>query len=98
LAQTSSGASSVDQHSRELKEAARKLFALCAPWPEWKIFGSFIAESSTDTVGLDQELPVGITKNDAVGDRVLSYIPESMHRVFLSLSGQRIVSSSFASL
>jgi hypothetical protein len=87
----------VDQYSRELKQLAKQLFVLCAPWPEWKISGSFIAESATDEVGLDENLPVGITKNDAAGDRILVFIPESMHRVFLSSSGQRIVSSPFVS-
>jgi hypothetical protein len=87
----------VDQLSCELKQVAKKLFVLYAPWPEWKISGSFIVESTTDEVGPDQQLPVGITKNDAVGDRILAFIPESMHRLFFSSSGQRIVSSPFAS-
>ena len=91
---TDSKSDETDQFKSELKEVARKLVVLCTPWPDWKVSGPFIAELPEVGTDSDKELPgVIITKNDTVGDRILSFVPGHLHEAFLSPFGQKIVSS-----
>lgn len=79
------------QLTDELKAVARKLFVFGSPWPEWKTSGSFITELPSDA-NQDQPAPGDVAGNDAIGNRILLFVPNHLRESFLSPSGQRLVS------
>ena len=66
-----------------LREAGRKIFSLCAPWPLWTISGGFVIE--TPTAG-------AVTESNSGGKEILSFVPLAYVADFLSPVGQSIVS------
>lgn len=71
----------------KFREPAKKILALCMPWPEWTVCGGYLVAKSEKT-------PVGeaIVANDDVGKEVLSFIPDDLKAEFLSDVGQAAVS------
>ena len=71
-----------------LRDVTKKLFILYCPWTSWSVSGPWI-------VG-DPDIPaVGkITETDDAGREILSYVPLSLIKDFLSASGQTFVSHS----
>ena len=70
-----------------IQEAGAKIFALCIPWPEWSISGGFLVGSSAKVE------PSTITASDRDGKEILSHVPPSSVRAFLSKAGQTAVSN-----
>ena len=70
-----------------LRDVAKKLLILYAPWPSWTVSGSCV-------VGTKGSPAVGkITESDDAGREILSYVPLSLVADFLSEEGQTCVSS-----
>ena len=81
------------QTRSELKEVAKKLTILCSPWPAWRISGPFIVELPDDIARKDSDKARVIMENDPACDRVLSYVPQHLYESFVSVAGQKIVST-----
>ena len=72
--------------SDAIRDAGAKIFVLCTPWPEWTVSRGFLVGSSAK---VDHST---ITASDRDGEEILSYIPSSSVRAFLSRAGQSAVS------
>jgi len=70
-----------------MRDAGAKIFVLCIPWSEWTVSGSFLVGSSAK---VDSS---SITASDRDGEEILSHIPPSSMRAFLSKAGQSAVSN-----
>ena len=77
----------------ELKEPAKKLTVLCSPWPVWRISGQFIVELPDNVALKDSDKARVIMENDPAGDNILSYVPQHLYESFISVTGQKIVST-----
>ena len=72
--------------SDNIQDAGTKIFMLCTPWPEWTVSGQFLVGSAR---GIDSS---AITASDRDGEEILSHIPPSSLRAFMSRAGQSAVS------
>jgi hypothetical protein len=75
-----------------IRDAGAKIFALCTPWPEWTVARGFLIGSSAKVD------PSTIKASDHDGEEILSYIPPSSVRAFLSRTGQSVVSDCILSI
>lgn len=65
------------------REIGNQLSLLYNPWPTWAVSGCWIAGEPT---------PGRITKTDAAGMEILSFVPVPLVTDFLSKTGQTLVS------
>ena len=73
-----------------IRDGGAKIFVLCIPWSEWTVSGRFLVGSKVD--------PTTITASDPDGEAILSHIPPSSMKGFLSRAGQSAVSDHIFSI
>lgn len=71
-----------------LKEAAKRILILYAPWPTWRISNGFILGNP------DAPDTATATASDEDGMEIISHVPSAVVQYFLSTAGQTHVNVS----